>query len=94
MKGISEKTDGLLESLHPTDCISGTRLETVLKSLGLTGWGKWLLQLRITLLVGYIFLMAGIATVKCRISRLLASLCSLCSPSVRCVRITILEEEL
>lgn len=37
MKGISEKTDGLLESLHPTDWISGTRLETVLKSLGLTG---------------------------------------------------------
>lgn len=57
-------------------------------SEGLTEWWQWLLQIRLSIITGLLFLMVSIAIVKYVVSCLFSSTFSLFSPCVCYVRIT------
>ena len=95
-KEIADQSAKLFQPLQPKDWFHGLSpkswFASLLRSVGLTGWGRCLVQIEITILTGFIFLMIGVAIVRCMIARILSSFSSLFSPSVRYVRISTIEE--
>ena len=86
MKEIADQTPELLQSVQPKDWFGNwtpnSWLQSILRSLGLTGLGAWLTKTGLTLVVGFVFLMISIAIVCCMITRAISPLSSLFSPSV------------
>ena len=93
MREVTEKTRELFQAMQPKDRFNSwdpkTWLTSLVGSLGLTGWGKWLVNIGLMILCGFLFLMMGLAIGRCMISHLLCSI-----TSVRHVRITTVEEDL
>ena len=93
MREVTEKTGELFQAVQPKDRFNSwdpkTWLTSLVGSLGLTGWGKWLVNIGLMILCGFLFLMMGLAIGRCMISRLLSSI-----TSIRHVRITTVEEDL
>ncbi|XP_052636977.1 uncharacterized protein LOC128139080 [Harpia harpyja] len=98
MKEIADQTRELFHAVQPADWFDGwspnSWLHSILGSLGLTGWGKWLVNIGLTILIGFICLIVGLAIVRCMISRLLSSASSLSSPTVRYIKITTDEDDM
>ncbi|XP_029867980.1 uncharacterized protein LOC115340467 [Aquila chrysaetos chrysaetos] len=98
MKEIADQTGELFHAMQPADWFDGwspnSWLHSILGSLGLTGWGKWLVNIGLMILIGFTCLIAGLAIVRCMISRLLSSAVSLSSPTVRYVKITTEEDDM
>lgn len=92
MKERADQTRELFQSMQPHDWFDGMNPEswtaTILRSLGLTGWGKWLAQIRMAILTGFVFLKIGIGLMKYTINRLMNSL-----SSVGYIPTTTLEED-
>lgn len=97
MREITDVTGELFLAMQPRDILNGwspsSWFSSIVRSLGLTGWGQWLLQIGLSIITGLLFLMIGIAIVKCMISRLISSNSSVFSPSVHYVRITIPKDD-
>lgn len=92
MKEVADQTDELFQSLQPKDWFNelspDSWFTSLLRSLGLTGWGAWLMRVGLMLLGGFIFLMIAVAITCCMITQALSSLSSLFSPSARYIEIT------
>lgn len=75
MKEIADQTGELFRSTQPHDWCNGLNpgswITTILRSLGLIGWGKWLIQIRVAILTGLVFFMIGIGLVKCMVNHLM-----------------------
>ncbi|KAM6077424.1 uncharacterized protein LJ206_008052 isoform 1-T1 [Theristicus caerulescens] len=93
MREVSEQTGELFRAMQPKDRFNGWSpgpwLNSLLKSLGLTGWGKWLVDIGIMILTIFLSVVIGLAVVRCMISKLLSSL----SPSIRYIQITTEDED-
>lgn len=93
MKEVSDQARELFQSMQPRPWFagleSGSWVTTLLKPLGLTGWGKWLAQAGIAIVTGFVFLIVGISLVKCMITHLFI----LRSPSVHYPSIITMREE-
>ena len=98
MEEIPGQKGELFQSMQPSDWFDGgtpgSWLQSILRSLGLRGWGAWLTKTGLMLVAGFVFLMMGIAVVHCMITCAISSFSSLFSPSICYVRITALEDDL
>lgn len=70
MRELSEETGEFFQATQLKDWFQGWNpkswFSSLLNSMGLTGWGKWPLNIGLILLCGFLFLMIGLATVRCR----------------------------
>lgn len=76
MRKIAAQTGELFQAMQPRNWFEGSWITSLLKSLRLTGWGKWLVNVALTILCGFLFLTLGLVVAKCMISCLLSSFCS------------------
>ena len=69
---MTDQTGGLFQAMQPKDWFNGwspgSWFNSLLNSLGLTDWGKWLLNIAMILGCGFLVLMIGLAIVKCMTS--------------------------
>ena len=94
MQEITAETGDLFQSMSLSewkgDWTPTSRVSSLLKKLGLTGWWDWIVEALVIFLLILIVLATDFAIMRCLINRFFFSL----SLSIRYVRITTVEEDL